>query len=200
MLAHLLLYAEQIQKDVYMKLVKIFSVLGLVLVATACGSSQPTTAFVGSNTSSVYPQNGNYGNGQALYNSAGQLIGYKSSTPIIYGSAQVQPSLDSSYFPMQVNAGDRISYNLIGSYYKIGSTTAFINTTFHEIHSIPDGSVTFNGSPITSGTVVPTAGTVAISLSPLSAANTITSYLVYIPYGVSKDYCTNTSGAVMACP
>jgi len=189
-----------------MKLVKIFSVLGLVLVATACGSSQPTTAVVGANTS-AYSQYGNaYGNGQALYNSAGQIIGYKSTTTLIAGSGQAYAqSGNGSYFPVNVNAGDQISYNTSGGAYKVGSTACLaglitFTTNLNTPYPLSDSMVTFNGQPIANGAVVPSSGVIALSLPPLSAGCTVSSYLVYLPYGVSKVYCTNTSGAAMPCP
>lgn len=196
-------------KDVYMKLVNMFSILGLVAFATACGSSQPSTNNFGAYGNTGYPQYGNGGNysgGQALYNSSGVLIGYKHVTSLIAGTASVQAGYNA-IFSAQVNAGDKITLNMSNATYEIGSTSCLgglvnINTNLHQSHSLPSATLTLNGQAFSSGSVASSSGTLTLTapLSALSATCTVNSYLVTIPYGVTKESCTNVNNVTMQCP
>ena len=196
-------------KDVYMKLVNMFSILGLVALATACGSSQPSTNNYGAFGNTGYPQYGNSGNysgGQALYNSSGVLIGYKHVTSLISGSASIQAG-SNAIFNVQVNAGDKITLNMSNASYEIGSTSCLgglvnINTNLHQAHALSSAALTLNGQAFTSGSIASSAGTLTLTapLSALSANCTVTSYLVTIPYGVTKESCTNVNNVAMQCP
>lgn len=180
---------------------------------SACGSAQPTTqtygnAFnpYGTNGFPTTGNNGWGGYGQALYNSAGQIIGYKQSSQIIAGQRQLYAAGTQIVGSANVNAGERITLNMNGAFYQITNTTClgFINigSNLHSQVPVSTGSMTLNGQPITSGSAAPTSGVLnlVVDLSPLSANCSVTGYGISIPYGVTKDYCTNTAGAPMPCP
>jgi hypothetical protein len=191
-----------------MKFTNAFTILGLVLIATACGSSQPATGIANGYSpygSTSYPTTGGTTyNSQALYNSAGQLIGYKSTSSLISGSTEVAST--DFQTSVSVNVGEKISVNLANSYYTIGRTlcAGFItfNTNFRTHHAIPNATLTLNGQTFTSGSVAPTAGTLVFStqLSPLSANCEVKSYDLYLVGAVTKESCTNVNGQAMQCP
>ena len=138
-----------------MKLVKIFSILGLVMMAAACGSSQPTTGALGAYGVTGFPQNGVYPGGSVL----------------IGGVRQVQGNyLQASAY---VNAGDHITVNMTGMVYNVAAATCgtqWYNTI--TLTNPPGGStltpltnvsVTFNGQAINGSLVAPSAGTVMLT-------------------------------------
>ncbi len=139
-----------------MKLVKLFSILGLVVMASACGSSQPTST--------------------AGYNAYGVPgYGYNTlppgSTVLIGGITQVQGNyLQRSAF---VNAGEKIIVNTTGVVYNVTSATcgsSWYNTI--QLYNPPGGAaltplsniqVTFNGQVVNGSLVTPTTGTVVLT-------------------------------------
>lgn len=193
-----------------MKLVNIVSVLGLVAMVVACGSSQPsTTAGFNSMTSPGYIQPGyvSPGAGQAIYNSSGVLIGYKATVAIINHSTSVTNGQSLQFqAPTAVNAGDRIYINTNQSYYQIGTTRCLgvfnFNTNLRTPHPLTGASVTVNGQALSNGAVAPASGYVTLSapLSQLSANCEVLNLQVFLPNAVYKESCTSVNGAPMQCP
>ena len=143
-----------------MKLVKIFSVLGLVVMAAACGSSQPTTYGLNSYgvPTGVPMPSGPGGTGVVL------IGGQKMVDTRIYGNVLTATAY--------VNAGERINLNLSQATYGVYQATCgtqWYNTI--TVTNPPAGApqplsnvtVTLNGQVINGSTTASTSGNVTLT-------------------------------------
>jgi hypothetical protein len=146
-----------------MKFFNLLSVLGLVAMATACGSSQ---------NNATYPYNyGAYGSGYGyntgyngygsggmqtpLYGSNGQIIGYKVRTPVLGG---YYPNITGTTFSqsVQVNAGDRLFVNLASASYGVSlaycdGKLADMYKTGNQTFPLTNMAISLNGQQIGGG-------------------------------------------------
>jgi hypothetical protein len=206
-----------------MKLVKLFSVLGLVTMMVACGSGQPVTGMYGNQYDPYgtynYGQTGSIGGGQAIYGSNGQLIGYKRQISLFNGQSSYYGSTGAYLVPassisnltinseVSVNAGEKIYFNPMNANYRINNSTCLggIINTYGNINPptpITEGIISIGGEELANGMPAPTSGVVTLSaeLSPLSAMCTVQQYIVSLKNAVYKESCTNLNGAPMQCP
>jgi hypothetical protein len=185
------------KKDDYMKLVNMFSVLSLLVLVTACGSSQPVTGAAGNaayspyGLNNTYPQNGSYGS---------LLIGGTRQVDVM----QTGPVLQVSAY---VNAGDRINVNLAGITHSVQAATCgsqWYNTV--TVYNPPAGAmprpltnvtVTLNGQAITGSTVASAAGTVILTATLDGAIFGINCSALYNnQVAVPRIYTVNLNNAV----
>lgn len=169
-----------------MKLVKFFSILGVVAVVTACGSSQPSTGVYGNIANpygtNYYPQNGN------------NTTGFGGGTVLVQGQTEVAATANGATvtYNFYVNAGDKPIIDLSQSKYQIYRTrcAGFLTVTsnIHPMVAITNASLSMNGQPVASGAAAPAAGmmTFTAQLSPLSATCEVVSYGVYLVAAVRK--------------
>jgi hypothetical protein len=171
-----------------MKLINVFSVFGLVATLVACGSSQNVgntpygygangvgyqTGYVGAGFQSTGPQT-------PLYQSNGQIIGYKTRTPVLGGS---YPNVTGNTFTqsVQVNAGDRLFVNLASATYGVASAycdgkVADKMTTGNTSFPLSNASILLNGQAIdggSSGVVTAQASgtlTIQANLNPVTVS------------------------------
>lgn len=177
-----------------MKLVNLFSILGLMAVVTACGSSQPTTGAMGNlayNQSGYpYPQNTGYG---ALL-----IGGVKTVDATMYGNV-----LQATAY---VNAGDRINVNLYGATYSVTAATCgsqWYNTV--TIYNPPNGApkpltnvtVTLNGQVVNGSATASAAGQVVLTANLDPSVFPINCSALYNNQAaVPKVYVVNLGNAV----
>ena len=165
-----------------MKLVNIFSILGLVMIATACGSSQPTTTALGGTTG--YPQ---YGNTYGYGSYGGSLF----SGP--YGNGTVTSTSASYTASVPVNAGDRLNVNLSTVTYDVSAYCGGIINLYSNLigGGIQEAtaSLTLNGQALNSGSIqAPAAGTLTLTVNanpasincPLGGHPVISGYQFFI--------------------
>ena len=194
-----------------MNLVKLFSIFGLMMAVTACGSSQPMTGMYGNQYSPYgnynYGQNGNTGNGQAIYGSSGQVIGYKHQMNL-FNNYQLVPASQISNLSLSsdvtVNAGEKIYVDLSKALYIVYNTGGgFFYSNLHQPSPMSNGAIYVNGTPVQSGSAAPTSGPVNFRASLSQLGGTVfnpSNYQVSLYGAVYKESCTSVNGAPMQCP
>lgn len=217
-----------------MKILNVFAILGLAAGLAACGSNQNNPNLGYNNGYAYNPTYPGYQTGLPGYQTGpqtplyqnGQIIGYKSTQPLMSGSQQ-NGTGNTFQQSAQVNAGDRLRVNLSAATY--GVAVAYCDgkladsiKTGNRSFPLSNLSVSMNGQNLGSGGTftVPTTGTVTLQayLNPIQVScgwlfgnrnAQIMSYFVnlssgYSYYGASSavevERCTNVQGAVMACP
>jgi hypothetical protein len=181
-----------------MKLSKVLSVMGLIAVLTACGSSQPTNQTNGV-VSPLYGYNNGYNSGYNPYaNQNGYNYGYGSP---VFGMSQTVYG-NTVQLSAPVNAGERINVNLSAATYRAGVAycdgkvfdTSFSGGRERQLNNV---TLTLNGQPITGTTQVTAAGTLVLTayIEPGSIncgwayryrpAN-VSSYIVNVGYAVTR--------------
>ncbi len=206
-----------------MKILKGLSVLGIVAISSACGSSNntalvPTAGQVQTSTSTT---------GTAISGTTVALQGGAGTMTVAPIAALVSYSPTAYTVSATVNAGDRINFNPAASSYNIyqatcsSGITANLNSSYSTQPQVPF-TVTFNGQPITSGTIAPVTGTVTVSATLASSGHgascvfgslNVYSYAVYMyspylidPYtgqaslAVQVEHCVSPAGATISCP
>lgn len=195
----------------YMNLVKLFSVLSLVMAVTACGSSQPMTGMYGGqynpNGTFNFNQNGITGNGQAIYGSGGQVIGYKHQMNL-FNNYQLVPANQISNLSLNsdvtVNAGEKLYIDLSKALYIIYNTGGgFFYSNLHQPSAMSNGSIYVNGTQVSSGAAAPTSGPVNFRANLSQLGGSLfnpSNYQVSLYGAVYKESCTSVNGAPMQCP